>query len=139
MDYQNFLFDPAPVPPPDEAPADVLAGLNKQQAEAVTHFGAPLLIMAGAGSGKTRVLTHRIAHILATGRARPGEILAITFTNKAAAEMRERTAKLIGGDGRRGLSDRAGQRAAPELGAADRVCRRPARDHLAHRPFRAPY
>lgn len=101
MDYQNFLFDPAPVPPPDEAPADVLAGLNKQQAEAVTHFGAPLLIMAGAGSGKTRVLTHRIAHILATGRARPGEILAITFTNKAAAEMRERTAKLIGGDGRR--------------------------------------
>ncbi len=101
MDYQNFLFDPAPAPPIQEAQADVLAGLNKQQAEAVTHFGAPLLIMAGAGSGKTRVLTHRIAHILATGRARPGEILAITFTNKAAAEMRERTAKLIGGDGRR--------------------------------------
>src|SRR5215470_7694580 len=81
---------------------DYLQGLNEQQREAVTHIKGPLMIVAGAGSGKTKVLTTRIAHLMANG-VDAFNILALTFTNKAAAEMKERVEKIVGNTEARNL------------------------------------
>ncbi len=87
---------PTPRPAPIGDPGRLLDGLNDAQRAAVTHFGTPLLIVAGAGSGKTTVLTNRVAYLLEAREVHPGEIIAITFTNKAAGEMKERVAALVG-------------------------------------------
>ena len=106
-----------------KADYDFLSSLNPEQREAVLHTEGPLLILAGAGSGKTRVIAYRIAYLIGNGLARPFEVLAVTFTNKAAEEMRERVGKLIGHDARdvwistfHSLCARLLRREAPAIG-----------------------
>ena len=92
--------------PLDDTPSEaeqILQGLNPAQQEAVRATDGPVMIIAGPGSGKTRTLTHRIAYLLATKKARPYQVLALTFTNKAAREMKERVEKLIGAEEAKGM------------------------------------
>ena len=107
---------------------DFISSLNPEQREAVLHTDGPLLILAGAGSGKTRVITTRIAHLIANGHAAPGEVLAVTFTNKAAEEMRPRVEQLLGEDCRQiwlstfhSLCARLLRREAPSIGLVARL------------------
>src|SRR5437899_9687898 len=94
-EMDDLLTEP-PRPASPAGEARFFAALNEAQRRAVEALGGPVLVLAGAGTGKTRVLTTRLAHILASRRAYPGEILAVTFTNKAAREMKERLDAMIG-------------------------------------------
>ena len=94
---------PAAPAVPDTAADDILDGLNPVQREAASATDGPVMIVAGPGSGKTRTLTHRIAYILAAKKAWPSQILSLTFTNKAAKEMRERVLRLVGPEAAKGI------------------------------------
>jgi DNA helicase-2/ATP-dependent DNA helicase PcrA len=107
---------------------DFLSSLNQQQREAVVETDGPLLILAGAGSGKTRVIAHRIAYLIAERDVAPHNILAVTFTNKAAEEMRERVKRLLAG---------TQMTSAPLISTFHSLCVRILRQHIEAGGFRA--
>ena len=108
----------------------ILDNLNDKQLEAVTHFTGPLLVIAGAGSGKTRALTHRIAYLIQEKGISPWNILAVTFTNKAAKEMKKRIAKLVMGEVPEDFEQNFENRAMPTIGTFHSVCIRILRKHI---------
>lgn len=108
----------------------ILDNLNPRQLEAVTHFTGPLLVIAGAGSGKTRALTHRIAYLIEEKGISPWNILAVTFTNKAANEMKKRIVKLLGGSAELDFQSYAEDRAVPTIGTFHSVCIRILRKNI---------
>ncbi|MCX6734571.1 MAG: UvrD-helicase domain-containing protein [Candidatus Peregrinibacteria bacterium] len=108
----------------------ILENLNDKQLEAVTHFTGPLLVIAGAGSGKTRALTHRIAYLIQEKGVSPWNILAVTFTNKAAKEMKKRIAKLVMGDAAKYHEQNYEDRSLPTIGTFHSVCIRILRKHI---------
>lgn len=108
----------------------ILDNLNPKQLEAVTHFTGPLLVIAGAGSGKTRALTHRIAYLIEEKGVSPWNILAVTFTNKAANEMKKRIVKLLSGDQNMNFESYADERAVPTIGTFHSVCIRILRKNI---------
>lgn len=110
--------------------ADLLKNLNDKQVEAVTYFGGPLLVVAGAGSGKTRALTHRIAYLIQEYKVNPWNILAVTFTNKAANEMKQRVLKLVGKTGRPDVNFGDFPRDIPAVGTFHSICVRILRKHI---------
>lgn len=109
---------------------DLLKNLNEKQTEAVTHFTGPLLVIAGAGSGKTRALTHRIAYLIEKHNVNPWNILAVTFTNKAANEMKQRILKLLGKTGVPDLNFGDFSRDIPTVGTFHSICVRILRKHI---------
>lgn len=121
---------------PDILTSTLFEGLNEPQVAAVRSTHGPLMVLAGAGSGKTRMLTSRIAYLVESGLARPWEILAVTFTNKAAQEMRERVLRLLGQDPERVSRFRSD---IPEVGTFHSVCVNILRRELQHTPFKQPF
>ena len=111
---------------------DLIEGLNPEQKRAVETTEGPLLIQAGAGSGKTMVLTHRIAHILSSHKATPYNILSVTFTNKAAKEMRERVWRLVNNAGGSDLAGEVPRSFMPYMGTFHSICVRLLRQDGEH-------